>query len=344
MNNGNNSENNGWNNSGFTPNNSPNYGSESHNITYVTAPPVQNGPVRKKKSPLSIVAFVFSFTVILSFVGIILGIIDLVKKDKEKSHGLSKAAIAVGGSLTALLIISRLNLISYIFPSNQTSVSQTNDNNSSEKGTVNTQKAEYSAKTLIFEIIPDKYGSGYKYRALVEIKNTGKCNLYIHGESFDIEDKNKHLIQTDEYLIGCCPNIIKPNEKGYIFTTNERELKNVTSVDDLVLVPKAGIEPTSASLNEYTVSDVSVFENKYGQPEVVGRITNNTKKNESSAYLYAFYYDSKGEILGIIRDSAPYLEAGKTVSFDMNGLLGWDINFEAIASYKIIAINYYFGF
>lgn len=54
-------------------------------------------PQKKKNSLMSIVGFVFSFMGPLSFIGIILGILDL-RKDKQKyfKHGFSVAAIVIG--------------------------------------------------------------------------------------------------------------------------------------------------------------------------------------------------------------------------------------------------------
>ena len=51
---------------------------------------------KQKVSALSIIAFILSFTVFLSIVGVILAIID-VACHKDKKHGFSVAAIVIGG-------------------------------------------------------------------------------------------------------------------------------------------------------------------------------------------------------------------------------------------------------
>lgn len=61
------------------------------------ASPTKPAPVRKKASKLSIWAFICSLTVILSGLGVILAIVDLVKGNKQAKHGLSKAALIIGG-------------------------------------------------------------------------------------------------------------------------------------------------------------------------------------------------------------------------------------------------------
>lgn len=51
---------------------------------------------RKEHSMMSIAAFGCTLVPILSIVGIVLGIIDLKKKDESKHHYLSVAAIVIG--------------------------------------------------------------------------------------------------------------------------------------------------------------------------------------------------------------------------------------------------------
>lgn len=53
--------------------------------------------MKKKNSKLSIIAFVLCITVIFSIVGIILAIVDLMKKDKTQTHTLSIVGLIVIG-------------------------------------------------------------------------------------------------------------------------------------------------------------------------------------------------------------------------------------------------------
>ena len=61
---------------------------------------------QEKQSGLGIAAFVFSCTMFLSFVGVILGVIDLVKGDPNRKHTFAKIAIIVGGVMTLVWINS----------------------------------------------------------------------------------------------------------------------------------------------------------------------------------------------------------------------------------------------
>lgn len=90
--------------------------STSVNSNNVVHPyPIQNNPLNnanppsKKNSSLSIAALITSLLGPLSFIGLILGIVDIVKdKTKANKHGLSIAAIAISGIFWLLVIIGSL--------------------------------------------------------------------------------------------------------------------------------------------------------------------------------------------------------------------------------------------
>ena len=78
---------------------------------------------------------------------------------------------------------------------------------------------QYSMNILRFDIAKATYGENFEYDAIVEIKNTGTSNIYLKDAKFEIEDASGHLIQSDEYSVSNCPDVIKPGEKGYIYIT-----------------------------------------------------------------------------------------------------------------------------
>lgn len=69
---------------------------------YMTPETMSNAGARM--SPMAIVAFVLSFLGYIAPVGVVLGVIDLIKKDKTKKHGLAVAAIAVGAVMTIAML------------------------------------------------------------------------------------------------------------------------------------------------------------------------------------------------------------------------------------------------
>ena len=63
---------------------------------------------KQKISGLSIVSLIISFFGMLSFIGIIFGVVDLVKGDKDKKHSLSIAGIVIGSLVMLLTMIGML--------------------------------------------------------------------------------------------------------------------------------------------------------------------------------------------------------------------------------------------
>ncbi len=63
---------------------------------------MENMPIKKKHSLLSILAFIFSLTLYLSFVGIILAIIDVAIRKNDKKHVLSYVALGIGSVFTLI--------------------------------------------------------------------------------------------------------------------------------------------------------------------------------------------------------------------------------------------------
>lgn len=80
--------------------------------------PVQTAPIqsvpeqtKQKHSTLSIVAFIISFFGCMSFVGIILAIVDLVKgKNDDNKHTLSKISLGIAGAMFVLSIVLIIGL------------------------------------------------------------------------------------------------------------------------------------------------------------------------------------------------------------------------------------------
>lgn len=59
-------------------------------------------PLKKKQSGLGIASFVLGLTMLLALPGLVLGIIDLVKKNPEKKHGLAIAGVAISAIWVAV--------------------------------------------------------------------------------------------------------------------------------------------------------------------------------------------------------------------------------------------------
>lgn len=175
-------------NSGFCPNCGTklegNPGVVNNNFAYN-----QNIPPKKKASGMSIAAFVLSFFGILGLVSIILGAIDLAKKDTTKKHGLSIAAIVIGA-------ISLL--FSIIFFVGCGGTSSTSTSTTSTKNTMSKDEYIASCTELPFEDIarnPDAY-KGQNFCCTVSISDarqaSGGIKYYI-AYMFDVNKAQENV-------------------------------------------------------------------------------------------------------------------------------------------------------
>ena len=92
------------------------------------------------------------------------------------------------------------------------------------------EETSYEVNVSRFDIY-ENYGE-YSYRAIVEVENTGESNIYLSGTAFDIEDANGHLLQSDS-MISCCPDVIFPGEKGYLYTQYGFSLEGISEIEGL---------------------------------------------------------------------------------------------------------------
>lgn len=185
-----------------------------------------------------------------------------------------------------------------------------------------------------------------EYYGFVEITNTGSCNIYLDNCTFDIEDNDGHLLESDK-LIYSSPDIIAPGEKGYFYNgLGSNVIDSNVSVDNgLVLVPNYKIEKANGDIIEYDVSDTDMHIDDLGYVKVTGRITNNTDDDEKYLGINVIFYDDSGNVLFITNSSVTDLNAGSTVSFEASTLFSDNsVNKDDIASFQVIARKSYHQF
>ena len=309
------------------------------------------------KSPLSIVAFILSLTGIASIVGVVLAIIDLInsKKDKKHSHGMSIAALIIGIVFSLSLIVGIASSSSKTADRQDAAIAATSDTNAkesnaaskpteTEKTVSDSKDPQYTSETVKFDVRQQEYSEGYAYYAVVEIKNTGSSNIYLSDSSFDLEDSNGHLLQTENFLVYTYRAVIKPGEKGYLYSGTPITFDSMPSDGVVVLKPQFKVKTTKHEPVNYEVFDTSLSRDIFGV-KATGRVKNNTEKNDSYVYVRIAYYDANGNVLGISGTSVTGLDAGATVSFEISGIgMNDDFTVDDVASYEVLAQETYYGF
>jgi hypothetical protein len=210
------------------------------------------------------------------------------------------------------------------------------------------EKAEYEITYTSFAHRTNSIGNE-RYFGVVEIKNTGSSYIYLKDCTFDFEDDDGHLLDTDK-LVSSAPDVIAPNEYGYFF--HDGLLDDSISLDNGInLVPNFSVEVVSKgkdAIVEYPVSDLDIRNNDYDMGvKVTGRVENTSSEDTGSfdVMIIAIFYDSNGDILDLHIIYADEMSAGGKTSFEVSTMAGNnEITTDDVAEYKIIARKTYIQF
>lgn len=226
-------------------------------------------------------------------------------------------------------------------------------NGSTEAGSSSAKESNSEAKAEIkyeitdtsFEYYTNSIGN-VEYYGFVEITNTGNCDIYLDNCTFDLEDNDGHLLQSDSY-ISSCPNVISPGEKGYFYNSIGSTYidKGVSFDNGVKLVPQIKLTQAKGKPTSYPVSDVTVRAGDYGDVKVTGRVENTSDKDISYLYVNIIFYDANGKVIAISGTSITDIGAGMKGSFDASTMYGNDnLKLENIANTEVIAEDMYLQF
>ena len=209
-------------------------------------------------------------------------------------------------------------------------------------------KAEYEITHTTFVHNTNSIGRE-EYTGIIEIKNTGSTYLYLKDCTFDFEDDDGHLLDTQKLILSS-PDVIAPGEFGY-FHSNGLLDQNISIENGINLVPNFIVEVCKKgkeAIIEYEVTDLDIKDGDYGMGvNVTGRVINNTSEDTGSidVLIIAIFYDSDGEILDVATRYADEMSAGGKSSFEITTMTGNDeLSLETVADYKVIARHEYLQF
>lgn len=226
---------------------------------------------------------------------------------------------------------------------------------SSDDGSGSGATKETASNEISYEITDTRFNyytnsiGTLEYYGIVEVTNTGSSYLYLDDCTFDLEDNDGHLLQSDS-MIPSCPDVIAPGEKGYFYSSiGSSSIDDGVSLDNgIKLVPSLSVEVArggASAIVEYDVSDTDLRTDDFNRPKVTGRVTNNTDKDNSYLYINVLFYDADGKIIAISGTSVTNLSAGATTSFECSTMFTDDsLTMDSIGSYEIIARDTYMQF
>lgn len=186
-----------------------------------------------------------------------------------------------------------------------------------------------SAKTYA-----DSIGGNW-VQVIVEIENTGGTDLYLSTSSYDLEDENGNLVSSSS-MVSVYPDVIAPGEKGYMY---EETMLDEPVEGELAVVARPNVEKATVENIRYDVTDVELFEDKYGSLKAKGRVENAGSEEESMIYVVLILKDGQGTPIGqiftiLMEDLAP----GDKIGFEASDLsLPDDVTVDAVADYEVFA-------
>jgi hypothetical protein len=214
--------------------------------------------------------------------------------------------------------------------------------------TTKSDKAEYEITITTFTHYTNSLDRE-KYCGVVEIKNTGSSYIYLKDCSFDFEDDDGHLLQTDKYISNA-PDVIAPGELGYFFNDGLLD-EDVSLENGINLVPNFVVQVCTKgqdAIVDYEISDLDLRDGDYDMGlKVTGRISNNTSEDTNSidVKIVVVFYDSEGKILDIGFTYADEMSAGSKTSFEVSTMFGnTEVSADDVADYKVIARKIYMQF
>ncbi|MCQ2515476.1 MAG: FxLYD domain-containing protein [Saccharofermentans sp.] len=202
---------------------------------------------------------------------------------------------------------------------------------------------QYEVSDTRFEYYTNSIGST-EYFGIVEITNTGDTNIYLDDCTFDLEDNDGHLLQSDSF-ISAAPEIIAPGERGYFYNGIGSNLinENVSFDNGIVLVPQIRVEEATGEPVDYPVSDVTVSEGNYGYLNVLGRVENTSDEEIGYLYVDIVFYDANGTALAITGTSVTNIPAGGMSSFDTTCYFANEnVSISDIADTVVMAREHYY--
>ena len=154
--------------------------------------------------------------------------------------------------------------------------------------------------------------SNVRQTVIVQIKNTGTCNIDFGTCEYDVNDPDSHFITKSYFSV--FPPVVAPGEICYLF--NSKYLPEGCSADvEYQIEPKIDARETTAHTEYLEVYDLD-SRVELGYPTVTGRVRNGTGTGCSSVSASFVCSTPDGRIILIDHAYIGNLEAGASDSFE----------------------------
>jgi hypothetical protein len=229
---------------------------------------------------------------------------------------------------------------SWILLSDAKSDTASSSNSTSSPNSTNSSSNSSYLGTITYTnliIETDSIGNTYAY-PMIEMTNTSSSDIYVDVSQIDIEDASGKIIATND-MVSTTLKILKPGEKSYAFCSAGFAMPDGTDPSaQYTMVPNARAKKASSEDVRYDVSQTQINAGSYGGFDIIGRVTNNTSKDDSYCYLTYVLFDANGAPIGAGGTSITDLTAGNTIGFEATSLmLPSSVTVDTIANYQVYA-------
>lgn len=200
------------------------------------------------------------------------------------------------------------------------SLTRTGDASGGNTNTNTSQTPDTDKETVKYEVVANynrtvinSIGTPY-IQGVVVVKNTGNTNLYLGYAQFDIEDETGKLVASRRSVDGY-PQVLAPGETGVYF--DEISVENLDPAKMYNIEAHLDVKKATVDLIRLQYSDIDIHDDNHQlYIYILGRVTNQTKKDYSSAKIVAICYDADGKIIAVPFTYGEFA-AGETKGFQM---------------------------
>lgn len=178
---------------------------------------------------------------------------------------------------------------------------------------------------------------------IIEVTNTGSCNLYLGRAVIELEENGSFVASVD--FISTSSSVIAPGEKGCYYADGASLNEGIDVDKEYTFIPTLKIKKATDSPESYEIKDTSIADSQFGGVVILGRVTNHTQEDDSLLRINVVVYDSNNIPIAVCGTNVLDFTAGSTVGFEANSTFGYgDIEKEDVATYKIYSQASYYQF
>lgn len=172
-------------------------------------------------------------------------------------------------------------------------------------------------------------------QVIVEIENTGNCDLYLSTGSCDLEDATGKLVKSLS-MVSSYPDVLSPGEKGYLY---EETMLDEAVDGALTVLARPSVEKAKISNTRLATSEVELLTDSIGFLKARGRVENTTDEAQNMVYVVLILKDGEGTPVGLLFTIlSEELAPGDKIGFEASGLsLPDDVTVDSVASFEVYA-------